>query len=313
MTGESFGWVSGAGDESPGGARDLRGYVLADYRRLEVEVPGVAVRRTGSLSWGGGTVDGEMRLGPGQFGVGRVRVGRDEIAALEPNLRDPPDEAVHMPDDLGVDAPATTRALVDAARDRGAGVLYGTDVTSLRMSGGRVDGVLTPGGFHAAGTVILTAGTGIPRLCEPLSADLPVGASPATLVRISAPPGLVRTVVARPDFEVREVRDGELLLPLSHDEGRVVASEQAAYGALRRLRATFRGSDGCRLLGYRAVSRPIPSHGPVIGYATRDRSVYVAVMHSAVTLAPTAGRLVADELVTGRAVPELRRCRVRTL
>ncbi|QES45086.1 FAD-dependent oxidoreductase [Streptomyces venezuelae] len=307
VTAESFGWVSGVGDGAPAGARDLRAYVLADHLRLAAELAGAAVRRSGSLTWGGGPVEREAPLGPGRF-----RVGRDEIAVLEPGLRNPPDEAVHMPDDLGVDAPATTRALVEAARARGATVLYRTGATSLRVRGGRVGGVLTSTGFHAAETVVLTAGTSIPRLCAPLPVDLPVAASPATLVRVSAPPGLVRTIVARPDFEVREVRGGELLLPLAHAEGQVSASEQAAYGALRRLRATFRGSDGCRLLGYRAVNRPMPARGPLIGFATRDRSVYVAVMHSAVTLAPTVGRLVADEIVTGRAVPELRRYRVRT-
>jgi glycine/D-amino acid oxidase-like deaminating enzyme len=42
---------------------------------------------------------------------------------------------------------------------------------------------------------------------------------------------------------------------------------------------------------------------------TPDKSVYVAVMHSALTLAPTVGRLVADELVGGDPAAELRRCR----
>lgn len=86
-------------------------------------------------------------------------------------------------------------------------------------------------------------------------------------------------------------------------------SEQVAQDTLRRLKATFRGSEQCRLLGYRTGMRPMPAHGPVIGYATRDRSVYVAVMHSAISLAPTAGRLIADELVTGSPPPELRHYR----
>jgi glycine/D-amino acid oxidase-like deaminating enzyme len=49
--------------------------------------------------------------------------------------------------------------------------------------------------------------------------------------------------------------------------------------------------------------------GQWLGYVTPDRSVYVAVMHSALTLAPTVGRLVADELVGDAPVAELRRCR----
>ncbi|MEU6824141.1 FAD-dependent oxidoreductase [Streptomyces atriruber] len=310
VTADSFGWVSGAGGDWPGGGEDLRGYVLADYRRLEGELPHVAVRRTGSLNWVDGAGE-ESREVPG-----RVRVGRSDIAALEPALRNPPDQAVHTPGDIGVDAPALTGALVAAAEAHGAIVLYETDVTSLRRaggsggSGGRVEGVMSSTGFHAAATVVLTAGTGVPELCKPLPVDLPVAVSPATLVRIAAPPGLVRNIVAGPGFEVREARDGELLLPLSH-EGRAAPGAEVAHDVLRRFRANFRGSDQCRLLGHRTARRPIPVHGPLIGYATHDRSVYVAVMHSAVTLAPTVGRLVADELVSGRPTPELRRCRPR--
>lgn len=56
--------------------------------------------------------------------------------------------------------------------------------------------MLTSTGFHAAATVVLAAGTGVPKLCEPLSADLAIAASPATLARVTAPPGLVKTIVA---------------------------------------------------------------------------------------------------------------------
>ncbi|MEU7583480.1 FAD-dependent oxidoreductase [Streptomyces sp. NPDC041068] len=306
VTRDSFAWVGESGRDWPGGAQDLREYVLADYRRLEAELPGVSIRRTGSLSWGGAPAQAS-RLGPGQF-----RVGRRDIADLEPNLRSPPDQAIHIPSDTGVDATALTHALVAAAGAHGATVHYDTAVTSLHMSGERVAGVLSSTGPHAATTVVLTAGTGISKLCEPLPTELPVAASPATLARITAPPGLVKTVVARPDFEVREVRDGDLLL-VPRVEDHAAPLERAVQAALRRFRTAFHGGgDRCRLLGYRTGIRPIPAHGPLIGYATQDRTVYVAVMHSAVTLAPTAGRLIADELATGRPAPELRRCRPRT-
>ncbi|MEU6657844.1 FAD-dependent oxidoreductase [Streptomyces sp. NPDC046821] len=307
VTGDSFGWVRGSGGRWPGGARHLREYVLADFRRLEAELPHVAVRRTGSLSWAG-TPDEDSQPGPGQF-----RIGRSDISALEPNLRRPPDHAIHTPSDAGVDPTALTRALVAAAGAHGATVFYETVVTSLQVTNGRVRGVLTSTGRHAAATVVLTAGTNVPRLCAPLSAsaDLAIAASPATLARVAAPPGLVKTVVARPEFEVREVREGELVLVVPHVEGTAAAMAQAAQDALQRVMAAFQGSDSCRLLGHRTSRRPMPAHGPVIGYATRDRSVYVAVMHSAITLAPTVGRLVADELVTGRPASELRRCRPR--
>ncbi|MEV2253804.1 FAD-dependent oxidoreductase [Streptomyces sp. NPDC050147] len=305
VTGDSFAWIRSSGGHWPGGAQDFREYAQADYRRLEDELPHITIRRTGSLTWAGTPAPGS-RPEPGQF-----RVGRSDIAALEPNLRHPPGQAIHTPSDAGVDPTALAHALVAAAKAHGATVLHNTAVTSLRMTNRRVEGVLTSTGSHAAATVVLTAGTQVPKLCEPLSADLAIAASPATLARVTAPPGLVKTIVASPDFEVREVRDGGLLLVVPHVEGTPAAFAQAAQGALQHLKAAFRGSDRCRLLGHRTAQRPMPAHGPVIGYATHDRSVYVAVMHSAVTLAPTVGRLVADELVTGRPASELQRCRPR--
>ncbi|MEV1025131.1 FAD-dependent oxidoreductase [Streptomyces sp. NPDC050264] len=305
VTGGSFAWISGSGGHWPGGAQDLREYVPADYQRLETELPDVTVRRSGSLSWAGTPVE-DSGLGAGQF-----RMGRSDIAALEPNLRYPPDQAVHTPSDAGVDPTALARALVAAACAHGATVLHNTAVTSLKVTNGRVEGVLSPTGLHTAATVVLTAGTNVPKLCEPLSADLPIAASPATLAQVTAPPGLVKTIVASPDFEVREVRDGHLLLVVPHVADTAAACEQAVQDALQHLKAAFQRSDQCRLLGYRTGRRPMPAHGPVIGYVTNDRSVYVAVMHSAIALAPTVGRLIADELVTGRPVPELRHCRPR--
>ncbi|MET7543580.1 FAD-dependent oxidoreductase [Streptomyces sp. NPDC005507] len=304
VTGDSFAWVRGSGGHWPGGAQDLREYVLADYQRLEAELPHVTVRRTGSLAWADTPAE-DSRPGPGQF-----RIGRSDIASLEPNLRHPPDQAIHTPSDAGVDPTALTHALVAAAGAHGATVLHDTAATSLQVTNGRVEGVLTSTGLHAATTVVLTAGTNVPRLCEPLSADLAIAASPATLARVTAPPGLVKTIVAHPNFEVREVREGDLLMVVPHVEG-TAALERSAQDALQRMKAAFQGSDQCRLQGYHTGRRPMPAHGPVIGYATHDRSVYVAVMHSAISLAPTVGRLIADELVTGRPASELQRCRPR--
>ncbi|MDG4856849.1 FAD-dependent oxidoreductase [Streptomyces sp. T-3] len=307
VTGASFAWIGGCGGDWPGGALDLRGSVLADYRRLATELPDVAVRWTGSLTWTDGLVQRDSALGPGRF-----RVGRSDIAALEPNLLDPPEQAIHTPSDGGVDPIALSETLVDAARAHGATVIHNSVVTSLKVTGERVGGVRSSTRFHAAETVVLAAGTGIPKLSEALLPDLHVATSSACLARLTAPVGLVKTIVAGRGFEVREVRDGDLLLTLPWVEDTSAASsEQAAQDALRRLQTAFRASDSCRLLDYRIGRRPMPAQGPVIGYMGHGRSVYVAVMHSGITLAPTIGRLVADELVTGRPAPELRRCRPR--
>lgn len=307
VTGNSFAWIGGTGGDWPGGAEDLRGSVLADYRRLEAEVPGVAVRWCGSLTWR----DVSVRLAPGQYWI-----GRDEIAAIEPKLQELPERAVYTPTDGGVDPVRATEALVGAARAHGVQVILGAGMAALQVAGGRVEGVTTPAGFYPAATVVLAAGTGVPALCEPLGVELPVAQSPAFLMHVAAPPRLVKTILDSPEFEVRESHDGHLLMtaPLALAEGDSAPTlQQPAEHTLERLRSSFGGAGPLRLLGHAVGRRPMPAGGPIVGYVTPDKSVYVAVMHSAVTLAPTVGRLVADELVSGETMAELRHCRPQRL
>jgi glycine/D-amino acid oxidase-like deaminating enzyme len=44
--------------------------------------------------------------------------------------------------------------------------------------------------------VVLAAGADVGVLCKPLGVTLPVAASPACLMQVAAPPGLVRTTLA---------------------------------------------------------------------------------------------------------------------
>lgn len=303
-TGDSFGWIGDAGGEWPGGAADLRGFVLADYRRLEAEVPGVAVRWSGSLRWG----DAAAWPGDGApLARGQQWIGRGDISALEPNLQDPPEWAVYTPTDGAVDPARTTEALVQAARAYGARVVLGAGTTSLNIAGGRIEGVLSLAGCNPASTVVLATGADVGALCAPLGVTLPVAVSPAFRISVAAPPRLIRTILESPDFDIRESGNGHLVMAAFLDDE---ASETAlAQQLLGCVQAWFGSSVPLRLLGHGVGRRPMPAGGPIVGYVTPDKSVYVAVMHSAIALAPTVGRLIADELISGEPVAELRRCR----
>jgi glycine/D-amino acid oxidase-like deaminating enzyme len=148
-------------------------------------------------------------------------------------------------------------------------------------------------------------------LCAPLGFDLPVAPSPALLLRFTAPAGLVRTLVASPDLEVREAADGHLLMAAEyHDEANQDDLSRTAHELLGRLTATFTASDtgaaDIRLVSVRLAARPMPIDGlPVIGPLPGVGGVYLAVMHSGVTLAPAAARLIAAEVVDGVEADEL--------
>jgi glycine/D-amino acid oxidase-like deaminating enzyme len=75
---------------------------------------------------------------------------------------------------------------------------------------------------------------------------------------------------------------------------------------LQRLTATFADARDVRLVSVRLGARPMPADGlPLVGPVPGVRGAYVVVMHSAVTLAPVVGRLVAEEVVHGEQAAEL--------
>ncbi|MFG1606189.1 NAD(P)/FAD-dependent oxidoreductase [Actinoplanes sp. NPDC049265] len=301
VTRQSFAWI-GDGERGhwPGVAARLRPHILADHHRLAAEVPEIPYRWCGSLVWpppdaghprnqpppNSGHPRNQPPPDPGHPGSqtppdpghsrsqppldpGPRNVGRDAVAALEPGLREPPQRAVHSPTDGAVDATGMAAALVEAARRAGARVHLGSSFP-------------TPG---AAPADVVVRATGA-ALTE---------TSPAVLIRASAPPGLVRTIVSAPGFEVREGRPGELLFAAEagHDPEMIVARFRAAWARAERV----------RLLSWAVGTRPMPPQGPIIGY---DRSgAYRATMHSAVCLAPTAARLAAREILSGHRPPEL--------
>jgi glycine/D-amino acid oxidase-like deaminating enzyme len=308
VTGDSFAWIGGpSGADVSDGSWPLHSRALEAYRRLERQVPGVRVRWTGSLAWDEHGPTEERTLGPDEHLVDAAQVAR-----LEPHLTAPPARALHKDSDGALDPVAVTDALVAAARHHGARLIVGEAVTALWTQDGRVTGVQTSQGFLAADTVVLTAGVDTPMLCAQLGFILPVAPSPALLLRFTAAPGLVRTLVANHQLEVREASDGHLLMAAGyHDETSQDDLSRTARELLGRLTATFAGAadtgaPDISLVSVRLGMRPMPADGlPVIGPLPGVEGVYLAVMHSGVTLAPVAARFLAAEVVHGIEADEL--------
>lgn len=308
VTADSFAWI-GASGVPPGPAAALRGAATREYRRLAAELPDVRVRWSGSLRWSGAG-SSAVATGPA-LDPDQVLVGPEQAAALEPQLRTPPAQALHDAGDGAVDPVAVTEALLDGARDAGAQVLPGRAVTALRIADGRVRGVDTSAGPLTADVVVLAAGVDVPVLCAPTGFSPPVAPSPAVLVRLAAPDGLVRTLLATSDVEVRQAADGTLLAALdSHGE----VTRQDVTGAAERARTAItsllRGAESVRVTGARVGWRPVPADGePVVGPVPGVRGLYLTVLHSGVSLAAVVGRLAAEEVVHGADAVELRGCR----
>ncbi|MFI8073998.1 NAD(P)/FAD-dependent oxidoreductase [Streptomyces sp. NPDC086033] len=271
----------------------LRATATAEYHRLGAELPGLPVTWSGSPSWN--RQDSAPDAGPEQ-----TIVDAATVATLEPNLRRPPEWAVWAPGDGAVDSVGVTERLVAAARTHGARVHLDTPVTAVRRdTAGRVAGVETTAGPLSGATVVLAAGVATAALGAPLGVHVPVEPSPCPLFRLSAPAGLVRTVVNNEDFDLRQVAADQL-----------VAAADSPERTLAAIRPTFHGAGSVELISTRLGVRPMPTDGePIVGPVAEVPGLYVAVMHSAVTLAAAVGRLVARELVDGTVESVLSGCR----
>ena len=82
--------------------------------------------------------------------------------------------------------------------------------------------------------------------------------------------------------------------------------QRNAHATLQRLKNMLSGAHDIVLSDVRIGARPMPVDGlPIIGSLPGHPGGYIAVMHSAVTLAPAAGRLVADEVIDALDLEEL--------
>jgi glycine/D-amino acid oxidase-like deaminating enzyme len=293
VTVDSFAWIGSSGVRT-GPAAGLRVAATDEYRRLEAELPGLPVTWSGSLSWR--AADSAPEAGPEQKIVDAATV-----ATLEPNLQQPPDWAVWASGDGAVDPVGVTERLIAGARDQAAQVHPDVPVTAVRRdAAGRIVGVETAAGPLSGATVVLAAGVATAALAAPLGIRIPVDPSPATLFRLRAPAGLVRTVVNTQDFDLRQVATD-----------RMIAAADSPEQTLAAVRSTFRGAASVELLSARVGARPMPADGePIVGAVAGVPGLYLAVMHAAITLAPAVGRLVARELVDGTVEPALAGCRL---
>lgn len=299
VTATSFAWLNTTHD-APDPIAALRSAAIDAYHRLEHELPAVEIRWTGALCYG-------ADIQPGADS----RITRQRIQALEPRLRNPPEQAQFKAEEGALDAVHTTHALMEGAQAHGTTLLTHTQVLGFRMHGSQVTGVETSLGVIDTDVVVLAAGTGIPALTKLLGMPLPIEASPAIFIRYNAPPGIVRTLVSNPAMEVREGAEG---IWLAAEDYLGDAPENQAVAIARRTAQAIAGElEGVTFIEPQLACvglRPIPADGiPIIGQLPGISGVYVCAMHPGVTLAAIVGRLASEEIMEDRVCPALAPCR----
>ncbi|WP_171064478.1 NAD(P)/FAD-dependent oxidoreductase [Actinomadura soli] len=220
-----------------------------------------------------------------------------------------PARVLHAPAEGWVDAVALTRHLLDRAARHGAEIRPGVLVTRLARASHWI--LATAGGENiAADIVVNAAGQGAPAIAASAGSSLTLTRSPGLLLTATTPGTHLRRIVHTPEVSVRP--DGPGCVVIRSDlVDRALAGGRDARDLtgdlVSRAAGVLPGLAAATGIGFRTGYRVLPQGGyPSIGGIPQLPGYYEAVTHSGITLGPLVGRLLADEITTGRVPPQLK-------
>jgi glycine/D-amino acid oxidase-like deaminating enzyme len=323
-TEKSFGWINATFSKRPQAYFDLNQAGLAGWRRLQTELGGeLKVQWGGSVAWtpAGQTADDlreDVRKHQ-EWGYATHLIDEGEFHSLLPNVA--PGEfgaACHCEFEGAVDPVDALKALLRQVRELGGEVRYPLEADGLKLEGGRVTAIRTGESTLEADTVVLASGVATQRLAEMAEVSVPLKESRGVLVHTRPQPKLIDRVVLAPGVHCKQKLDGRVVVggPIVAGAGTANGEQPAssitgdpADNGQKILREAARVLPGIRgvavervTVGYRVM--PLDEY-PVVGFSDRCPNLYVAAMHSGVTLAPLIGQLAALEILDGVRVSSL--------
>ena len=327
----TFAWINATWAKQPRHYHALSQDSVADWKDLQ-QLLDLPVRWGGSLEWFDSDARQELLTRQiaeqAEWGEPARMMNAAEIAELEPNLQIAPGmSAAYSPNDGAVDPVIATQRLLGAAERLGATVSFPCELVGASMSAGRLTAVETTTGSIKADRLVLATGAapGLPLAIAGI--DIPQRSTPGIIALTRPMPRLVNRVIAAPGIHLHQ-----------RDDGRIVLGEQdgAPGNEAHALRLEGRPNDfpagmiarqhGDRMLDVatRFVPkitdaeieaayigwRPLPIDGhPVLGASPARRDIYLAIMHSGVSLAPIVGQFATRELIEDVAIERLERYR----
>ena len=317
-SGVSFAWTNSF-NKTPRDYHDLNTAGMAEHRALVQELGGGGWHpQEGAIAWEEAPAtrahlkETVERLA--SWGYPVELISPQQARALEPDLHIAPhvDEVVYTKSEGYVEVVPLIGALLAHARRLGARVLSGQRVTGVLREGARVLGVTTASGTRfEADAVVDCAGPATDEVARLAGIEIPFDRVPGRLIYTTPVASTLRRPIHAPGVHFRPDGAGRIVLAEgAHDHvWREEAPDRQAWPAehsLRAVSAHFPALVGARVEATRVGVRPMPKdERPMVGAIPGLDGFYVVTSHSAVTLGPLWGRIVAAELLDGVADPRL--------
>ncbi|MBV9769385.1 MAG: FAD-binding oxidoreductase [Bryobacterales bacterium] len=321
-TEKSFGWINATFSKRPRAYFDLNQLGIAGWRRLEAEMGGeVKVQWGGSVQWCPEAWTPSAREAVAamredvrrhqEWGYATHLIEEHEFRRLLPNVA--PGEfgaACYCEFEAAVDPVDAVKALLRQVRELGGQVRYPFQVAELKLERGQVAAVRGDDDSIDADIVVLASGVATERLAAMAGIKVPLKESQGVLVHTRPQPKLIDRVVLAPDIYCKQKPDGRVVVG-----GPVVAglgtadiktpepSAESMEDGQQMLREAARVLPGIRGVAVERVTvgrrvMPVDEY-PVVGFSDRCPNLYLAAMHSGITLAPLMGQLAATEILDG--------------
>ncbi len=306
-TPNSFSWIN----SNFSFARDyfeLRHHSMGEWRRLAGALPHLPLSLSGSLYLPAAGLDLEEFVARNSAWGYRIDlIGASEIEQLEPNLTLKADMAAHAHDEGAAEAEDVARLLTQAAVEEGAELLQGMPAETLSCSGGRIDGVRVGGELVAADEVVVAAGVATPDLLREAGYVPPISSPPGMLVHTKPIAPVLNGLVLADGLHMRQKASGELLAGCDFQGGTGLDDpEETANNLMCELGEAIGTNETLTFERYSVGHRPMPEDGvPIVGRPPGLSGLYVAVMHSGVTLCPAVGAFATREILEGDRDPLL--------
>jgi glycine/D-amino acid oxidase-like deaminating enzyme len=314
-SGVSFAWLNSFG-KLPREYHDLNAAGIDEHARLAEELgDGSWLHRDGALTWReepeerARLLETVERLTAWRYPI--ELLSRHEAQVLEPDLHiaSAVNEVVFAPREGYVDMAPFIGALLRHAAQSGAHLVTGDAVVGLVREGSRVRGVrLASGARLDADWVVSCVGPATDAVAGLADVTLPMACQAGRLVYTTPVAATLRRPVHAPGGHFRPDGGGRIVLSEQHHDYHWRADGPPAppERSIAALTPHLPALGGARVEATRVGVRPIPVDGlPAVGPIPGREGFYVVVSHSAVTLGPLWGQLVATEVLDGRTDPRL--------
>ncbi len=299
-SGSSFAWINATYPKQPYSYNLFSQLGINAFHLIEKELS-LDIKWNGSLEWALKIEDqskliksiNKLKSYP-KFSPTEI-IGYKKAEQLEPNIKFKNNKSiVFSRSDGAIDPKDAISKMISGIRTNGGSVLYPCKFEKILESNDAFTKIKTSTGILKCQNIIFCNGT---DLDNSFSTKFLKAPRPGVIIKTEPTESLVNSIVYGPQIHAHQQRNGQLII----GEQITTPLKESPKNHLRRINKHFknmvRTSNNLNASEVLVGWRPIPKDDlPIIG-RFKNKSIYLAVMHSGISLAAIVGTLVTQEIV----------------